>query len=305
MRELDFIDWICSQRECDPAVVPVGPGDDCAVVVAGGERLLVSTDQLLDGVHFHLQTVGAEAFGRKAMARALSDIAAMAAVPLAAVACVSLPKGFSRHDAEAMYHGRRALGDRFDCPMVGGDLATWDGPAAISVTVFGRTDGIEPVLRSGAKVGDAICVTGQLGGAWLSDRHLTFVPRIAEARALASRFDLHAMIDISDGLALDLWRLCRASDIGADVEARQVPVHSRAEAGRKDVSPLEAALGDGEDYELLFTLPHDQAGHLLAAQPLEVPVARIGTIIEARAMSLVDAKGHRKPLQPTGWQHQT
>ncbi len=304
MRENEFIEWLRSQQECDPAAVPVGPGDDCAVVMVGAERLLVSTDQLLDGVHFDLARHGPEAFGRKAMARALSDLAAMAALPLAAVATVSLPRGFSRTDAEAMHHGRRSVSDAFGCPVVGGDVGAWDSPAAMSVTVLGRPEGIEPVLRSGARAGDAVCVTGCFGGAWLTDWHLKFTPRIAEARRLAAECELHAMIDVSDGLALDLWRVCRASGVGAELSADAIPLRPNAPAGR-DIEPLTAALGDGEDYELLFTLPAGQADRLLAEQPLAVPVTRIGTITEAEELTLTRGDGGRETLEPTGWEHRT
>lgn len=304
MRESDFIEWICRQKEFDPAIVPVGPGDDCAMVVCGSERLLLTTDQLLDGVHFDLKTHGPKAMGRKAMARALSDIAAMAAAPLAAVATVALPKGFSQADAEAMYRGRRSVSDEFNCPMVGGDVGAWNGPAAVSVTVLGRSAGIQPVLRSGAKVGDAICVTGKFGGAWLSDRHLTFKPRIREARQLAASCSLHAMIDVSDGLALDLSRICRASGVGADVFAEQVPVHPNA-AGGRNIDPLRAALGDGEDYELLFTLPADQAETLVVQQPMPARVTLIGQIVEGSNLTLVRREGNREDLKPEGWDHET
>ncbi|HUS48198.1 MAG TPA: thiamine-phosphate kinase, partial [Phycisphaerae bacterium] len=271
MRELDLIEWIRSQKEFDPALVPVGPGDDCAVVVCGGEKLLVTTDQLLDGVHFDLKTHGPEAMGRKAMARALSDIAAVAAMPLVAVATLALPKGFSQADAEAMYRGRRSVSDEFKCPMIGGDICAWQGPAAVSVTVLGRSAGIQPVLRSGAKPGDGICVTGKFGGAWLGDRHLNFKPRIREARQLAASCNLHAMIDVSDGLALDLWRICKASGVGAEIMADRIPISPDATAGRK-IDPLQAALTDGEDYELAFTLPPDQADGLTKLQPLPAQV---------------------------------
>jgi thiamine-monophosphate kinase len=304
MRESEFIDWIRSQREFDPAVVPVGPGDDCALVMCGGERLLVTTDQLLDGVHFDLKRDGPEVMGRKAMARAISDIAAMAAVPLAAVMTVAMPKGFTEADAEAMYRGRRSVSDEFKCPMVGGDVGAWNGPAAVSVTVFGRSAGVQPVLRSGARVGDAICVTGQFGGAWLSDRHLTFRPRIREARQLAASCSLHAMIDVSDGLALDLWRICKASNVGAEVVAAQVPVHPDAAAGRK-IEPLQAALADGEDYELLFAMPADQAESLVTTQLLPVRISRIGQIVEGSGLCLICPDGSRKELKPEGWEHKT
>ncbi len=302
MRELDLIDWIRSQSDFDPKAVPVGPGDDCAVVNFLGRQLLVTTDQVLDGVHFILSEHGAEAAGRKAMARNLSDVAAMAALPVAAVAAVALPKGFSREDAEAIYRGLRSVNEHISCPIVGGDISTWDGPLAITVTVFARragvSCGVEPILRSGAKVGDAICVTGDLGGAWKTQRHLTFTPRILEAMQLALNHTPHAMIDISDGLATDLGHICRASGVGAEVLADKVPVHP-------DAAGLQAALTDGEDYELLFTAPSEVAEKLCAAQPLPVKVTRIGEIVEGGGITLIHADGRREKLTAAGWEHTT
>jgi thiamine-monophosphate kinase len=282
--------------------VPVGPGDDAAVVRCGGEKLVVTVDQVLDGVHFVLADHGPKAASRKALARSLSDIAAMAALPLGAVVSLALPRGFARADAEAIYAGLRELGDAFQCPVVGGDVSAWEAPLAIGVTVFGRPAGVPPALRSGAKVGDAICVTGAFGGAWRSSRHLEFVPRIPEARVLAGQYDLHALIDVSDGLARDLAHVCRASGVGAEVLAEAVPIHPDAACAD---DPLAAALGDGEDYELLAALPADQAERALAEQPLPVPLSRVGTIVPGAALTLVHADGRRRELPPTGWEHQT
>ena len=319
MRELDFIDWIRGQGKFDPSLVSVGPGDDAAVVLCGGEQLLVTVDQVLDGVHFRLSEHGPEAAGRKAMARNLSDIAAMAGLPLAAVASAAFPKGFSRADAEGVYRGLRATGDEFDCPLVGGDVGAWDGRLAISVTVVGRPSGIRPVLRSGARVGDAICVTGSLGGAWQSRRHLEFVPRIHEARALALNYDPHAMIDLSDGLAADLRHVCEESRVGADVLAGAVPIHPQVAAacggsqpevkaptgGSRMPAPLRSALGDGEDYELLFTLSSGQAERLVKEQPLPVLVSRVGTIVQGEELTLVYADAYRETMKVHGWEHET
>lgn len=302
MRELDFIDWIRSQSEFDPKAVPVGPGDDCAVVNFMGRDLLITTDQVLDGVHFILSEHGPEAAGRKAMARNLSDVAAMAALPVGAVATVALPKGFARKDAEAIYRGLRSVNEHISCPVVGGDISTWSGPLAITVTVFARragaTRGVDPILRSGAQVGDAICVTGDLGGAWKTQRHLTFTPRIMEGVQLALNHAPRAMIDISDGLATDLGHICKASGVGAEVFAEQVPIHP-------DAAGLEAALTDGEDYELLFTAPADVAEKLCAAQPLPVKVTRVGMVVEGEGVTLIRADGKREPLESTGWEHTT
>ncbi len=308
MRENDFLSWIARQGGLDASKVLLGPGDDMAVVAFPRDRLLLATDQALDGVHFDLAKHGAQAAGRKAMARNLSDVAAMAALPVAAVAAVALPKGFAEADAQAMYLGLRELGEEFACPLVGGDVSMWDGKLAISVTIFaspaGATGKIAPVLRSGARAGNVIFVTGALGGAWRTDRHLTFTPRVREAIVLAMRHKLRAMIDISDGLAMDLTRLCRASGVGAEICADAVPIHPDAAAGG-DISPLQAALSDGEDYELLFTVPAGRAERLLADDKLPLPVTRIGTITQGPDIELLRPDGSREPLGEAGWEHAT
>jgi len=297
MQERAFIEWIQGQSAFDPAVVPVGPGDDCAVVNVGGRPVLVTIDQVLDGVHFRLAEHGPKAAGRKAMARNLSDIAAMAGEPTGAVASVALPRGMDRARCEAIYEGLREIGDAFGCPVAGGDVGAWDGPLAVSVTVLGRPHAKGPVLRSGAAAGDAVCVTGSLGGAWAGDRHLTFTPRIGEARALIEQCDLHAMIDISDGLAADLHHLCEASGVGAKVSAAEVPVAPGAD--------LAAALGDGEDYELLFALPAEQADALIQSTAIAAGVRRIGRFVAGSDIVLIGADGKQQPLKPDGWEHAT
>jgi thiamine-monophosphate kinase len=315
MREFEFIEWIRSQSHPSGPAVPVGPGDDMAVVAWGAERVLVATDQVLDGVHFRLAEHGPAAAGRYVMVRNLSDVAAMAAVPVCVVASVALPRGLQRDQAEAVYHGLRELGDEFCCPVVGGDVGVWDGALAISAAILARAEGIRPVLRSGAKAGEALCVTGSLGGAWRSGRALRFVPRVLEARVLAGRYGPSAMIDLSDGLAGDLAHLCRASGVGAEVRADLVPIHddvfAQLKLDRRDASAetrdkaLRAALTDGEDYELLFTLPPEAADRLLHDQPLDVPVTRIGRIVEGAERVLIDAAGRRSPIPAGAWEHAT
>ncbi len=304
MREFDFIEWVRGRAGFDRRLVEVGPGDDCAVLRFGAEKLLVTCDQVLEGVHFSLTRHGPAAAGRKAAARNLSDVAAMAGLPVAMVAALGAPKGFSQADAEAVHDGLRSVGDEFDCPLVGGDLAAWSDPSGrlhISVTVLGRSAGVGPVLRSGATPGDAVCVTGTLGAAWNSRRHLSFTPRVREARSLAGAFPVHAMIDISDGLAADLGHLAAASGVAAEVDAAGVPI---SEPGRDCSDPLAAALFDGEDYELLFALPPDHAERLLRTQPLAAPVSRIGTITKGSGLTLV-RDDRREPLETRGWKHET
>ena len=301
MHELDFINHIRRSVGQLGRAVLVGPGDDCAVLGVGGERLLVTVDQVLDGVHFLLAAHGPSAAGRKALARSLSDIAAMGGLPLAAVGSTAFPRDFPQEQAREIHAGVQALGDQFACPLIGGDVGVWDGPLAITITVLGRCGDVEPVLRSGAKPGDAICVTGRLGGAWASRRHLEFVPRVREGRLLAERYRPHAMIDLSDGLATDLRHICAESTLGADLDAAAIPIHD--DVPGPPAARLRAALTDGEDYELLFTLPSDRAEALLTAQDLGVAVARIGTMREGEGITFVHADGRREPLTVKGWEH--
>lgn len=293
MRELPFIEWIRQQNWADPATVPVGPGDDCAVIHVGDQPLLVTTDQVLDGVHVRLSECGLAAAGRKALARNLSDIAAMAGEPLAAFANVSLPAGTCEDNAKELYRGLDDLARAFACPLAGGDVAFWPNPLAVGVIVLGRPGPAGPVLRSGARPGQAICVTGRLGGAWRSGRDLTFTPRIAAARVLAG-YGPSAMIDLSDGLGTDLRHLCEASGCGAELVAEAIPCAEDAD--------LQAALTDGEDYELLFCLDEDAAEKLLADPAPGVPVSRIGRTVAGGRLEMVDSSGGRHPLE-AGWEH--
>ncbi|MDP6634379.1 MAG: thiamine-phosphate kinase [Phycisphaerae bacterium] len=307
MRELEFIEWIQGRSNFDATKVPVGPGDDCAIVRLGDKDLLATTDQVLDGVHIVLDRHGPRAAGRKVIARSLSDIAAMAAIPLAAVATATLPGEFPATDAEEIYRGMREIADEYHCPIVGGDVASWDGPLCLTSTVFGRragvTGGVEPVVRSGAKVGDAVCVTGVLGGAWKSSKHLEFTPRIAEAVELAISCRIRSMIDISDSLARDLQHICTASGVGAEIVANDLPLNPDLTGDPSDA--VNAALHDGEDYELLFTVSQAWARKLCDRQPLTVPITRIGTIVQARGLTLISSDGRRSDLEPIGWEHGT
>ncbi len=340
MKEFDLIQWICSQASASPTV-EVGPGDDCAVLRVGGEQLLITVDQVLDGVHFVLSRDGPAAGGRKAVARNLSDIAAMGGEPLAMVASVALPMGFDDAQAKELYDGMRRIGEQHACPLVGGDISAWNRTAErlqISVTVLGLCRGVGPVLRSTARPGDVICVTGALGAAWRTARHLNFTPRLREGRVLARDYAVSAMIDISDGLAADLGHIAAMSGVGAVLDALAVPVHPDATAACQRAVPggqpvrhgqtqslslpiaLEMALYDGEDYELLFTLPPEQADRLLADQqktraglpalqgvpdhPFDVPVSRIG-VIRSEPGLFLDRAGRLDAIEPRGWEHST
>ncbi len=261
--EFAFIDWL---RRRTPAAerVLIGPGDDAAALAAPPAPLLVTTDMLLEGSCFLLAEAGPRRVGRKAMSVNLSDIAAMAGRPLAAVVSVGLPRQGGRALAEELYLGLREAGDPFDTPVVGGDTNTWDGPLVISVTLLGEAVPPGPVRRSGARVGDRLLVTGSFGGSILG-KHLDFTPRVREALALLAAAPLHALIDVSDGLAADVRHVCAESGVGAVLRAEAIPIDpavSRMGDGRP---PLEHALGDGEDFELVLAVGCEDGKPCLAA----------------------------------------
>lgn len=292
MSEFSLIQWIQSQQRASSMVVRPA-GDDMAVLRWRGEDLLLAAvDQVIAGVHFDPASHTPFQAGQKVMNRNLSDCAAMACLPAAALACVALPKGAGKEYAQELYRGMKSAADAFDCPIVGGDTASHSGPLVLSVSILGRSAGIAPVLRSGARVGDYLYVSGALGGSILG-RHLSFTPRIALARELAKRYRLTAMIDISDGLSRDLRHICEESHLGAEVEAAAIPIHPDAQAlfARDGRPPLEHALNDGEDHELLFTSPD-----------LIPEMIRIGRMVEGETPSLLE-NGKLAPLQPGGWEH--
>jgi thiamine-monophosphate kinase len=225
----------------------------------------------------------------------------MAVRPIAAVASVVLPHKIDLAAVKELFEGVFRGAAEFEVPVVGGDTARWNHPLAIDVTVIAEPyPGVEPIHRSGARVGDQVFVTGVLGGSLLG-RHMNFTPRIAEAKLLAERLgaDLHAMIDISDGLLLDLWRVCRESDVGATLDERQVLLVVSKDATRMATTDkrtaLDHALSDGEDYELLVTIA---AGAVTAGLPLR----QIGRVVE-EGLALAKADGSIEEVAPQGYVH--
>ena len=300
--ELEFVEWLMRQQRRHPRM-PVGIGDDMAVLDSPAACILFASDMLIDGVHFDTHRHELAQIGRKAVACNLSDCAAMAVRPTAVTVSVALPDGFALAEAQKLFQGMRTIADEFDVAIAGGDTTRWNHPLAIDVAIIAHChEGIKPVLRSGARPGDRIYVTGPLGGS-LRGRHLTFRPRVEEAGILARTLSdgLHAMIDVSDGLSLDLWRVCRASGVGALLDERELAVvisddakAAGAEAGR---SPLDHALSDGEDYELLIAASREP-------RDLEFPLHAIGRIAEKGAgFGLQRPDGRIEPLEPKGWVH--
>jgi len=297
MSEFDYIDWIRRRTGASPNVA-VGPGDDCAVI---GNRL-VTTDMLLEGSHFVLAEVGARRVGRKAMAVNLSDLAAMGGKPIAAVVSLGLPRGKGQAIAEELYEGMREVADRFDTAIAGGDTNAWAGGLVVSVTVIGEPGPQGPILRRGARPGDWLFVTGPLGGSILG-KHLDFVPRVNEALALQQHATLHAMIDISDGLSADVFHICEESGCGAVLFAEKVPIADAARHMADDKSPLEHALGDGEDFELAFAVNSADGERLLRAQPVPgITLFHVGEVVAERRLFL-EENGTRLQIEPRGFVH--
>jgi thiamine-monophosphate kinase len=291
--EFAYIQWLRAQTPPNAGVL-IGPGDDAALIRWPDDApCLVSTDMLAEA--------GPRAVGRKAMAVNLSDIAAMAGRPRAAVASVALPRQSGMELASELYLGLRELADAFGTALVGGDTNSWDGPLAISVTILGATTERGPVKRSGAQAGDWILVTGELGGSILG-KHLSFVPRIREALQLHELADLHAMIDISDGLAADLNHICEESRCGAVLHAESIPITEAARKMNDGTTPLDHALGDGEDFELILAVSEEDGRRLVKTQP--VPEIRLWHVGECVSTGLwLEDQGTCKPLEPKGYVH--
>lgn len=302
--ELDLINWIRHQREL-PAEVIVGPGDDAAALLLPyNELCVVTTDSVIENVHYQPDLATPEQIGHKAAARALSDLAAVAAHAVAIVAAVQIPRNATMDFAQRLCNGLMEVCDELGVALVGGDVAVTDGPLAVNVTAIGAAKPKQVALRSGAKAGDKLCVTGRLGGAGLG-RHLDFLPRLREARWIAEHGKVHAMIDISDGLARDADHIAHESYVGVEIDPDAIPLAPAAhEAARRSGRPaVEHALYDGEDYELLFTLPPRSVKRMLARKDIPVTITVVGDVTEEHGLRLKTADGRAVPLDPGGWTH--
>jgi len=320
MNEFELIARLTQSLPKNPNVV-AGAGDDCAVLDFGlpDQWLLFKTDAIVEGIHF-TQDTPPEKIGHKALARCLSDIAAMAGRPAAALVTIALPPKFDVKFIEAIYDGMNALAKKYGVAIVGGETTTNPERILISIALLGFAPRGKAVLRSGAKAGDAIFVTGELGGS-LAGKHLEFEPRLAEARWLAENFSIHALIDLSDGLAGDLRHILKASRVGAELLKDAIPVsraakeRARCRAGQSaDHPPIDsggykpavaAALADGEDFELLFTVAGAAAVKLLDAWKKQFPKLKlscIGKITAGKGVTIRDQTGVQ-PLTAHGYVH--
>jgi thiamine-monophosphate kinase len=308
MNEFELISRLTRSLPTNPSVV-VGPGDDCAVLDVGlpDRLLLFKTDAVVESIHFKPGTPR-EKIGHKALARCLSDIAAMAGTPSAALVTIALPRTFEPGYPEAIYAGINDLARQHGVAIVGGETTTNPAGTLISIALLGFVQRGKAILRSGAEPGDAIFVTGELGGS-LAGKHLEFEPRLAEARWLAQHFQVHAMLDVSDGLAGDLRHILAASRVGAELNAPSIPISREARRAAKIGSaakpPLLAALTDGEDFELLFTIGSRDAVPLLdnwRKHFPNLPLTCIGKIKEWEGITIKDKQGVR-PMTDHGYMH--
>lgn len=301
MAEGPLINWL-RHRIKRAASVQVGPGDDAAVIVPGADLMVVTADAFLEGTHFSPDATPAQ-IGHKVIAASISDIAAMGCEPRHCFVTLGLDEARGDTFVHELGEAMIAAAEKYHAPIAGGDVTSWSAPLAVSVTVVGDTCGMAPVLRSGAKPGDSIFVTGSLGGSSLG-RHLEAEPRVLEGLFLNRDVGVSSMIDISDGLSTDLNHIAEESGTGAVVREAAIPVSDAArEMERKDgVSAVQHALDDGEDFELLFTCSPEQAARLLESWPFDLPVACIGEI-GGEGVLIERADGAREKLEPRGYEH--
>lgn len=310
----------------NPAV-PTGIGDDCAVlrIVSGRGKhkrgkhkerdMLVTTDFSLEGIHFRRDWHSAESVGHRCLARGLSDIAAMGGEPMAAFLSLAVPRDLPQSWVGRFARGLISLAERYDVTLAGGDTAESPNGILADIVVVGTLPKGRAVLRSGAKPGDRIYVSGELGGSAAAvgemrkkprrrinpreyPRHFFPEPRIELGRILREKGLASAMIDTSDGLSTDLAHICEQSRVGAEIEAELIP---RAGVGKpaRDVD-LQLALHGGEDYELLFTAPRSK---LIPSRIAGVPITQIGHITRRRKIFLMNRDGAGYELKPRGWEH--
>ncbi len=326
MSEEDIIRLVQSLAGESSDQLSVGIGDDAAVLNLAGSDFCVTTDLLVEGVHFDLSYTTPHELGLKAMAANLSDLAAMGALPRWGFISLGLPSKPTRRLVESLFGGMMEMCHKYDLTLAGGD--TVGAPQLLlNICLIGAAEKRAPVLRSGARPGDAVCVTGVLGSAaaglawlgsggakddqeaaWAVAAHLRPLPRLEAGRAFAQSGRVHAMMDISDGLASDLARLCAASQVGAKVEEKLIPLAGEAPAlaARLGADAMQWALTGGEDFELLITCaPGDVEllGELAADSQPGLTLKRVGKITKSRGVSLKRANGSEEEITFLGFDH--
>lgn len=294
--EFGLINRFAKDIKTDKSVV-VGVGDDAAVLKYNKkEYMLLTCDMLVEDVHF-LRKAKPEEIGWKAVCSSVSDIAAMGGEPKWLVVSIGLPKNISLKYIEDIYCGIKKAASKYKVNITGGDTVS-SAKLVIDVAMIGSVKKKNLVLRSGAKLGDAIFVTGVLGSAVKSGKHLKFTPRLKEAQVLVNNFKIHSMMDLSDGLSGDLGHIMEMSKVGAIIYEKYLPDAKGAN--------LKAVFSEGEDFELLFTAPKSQASRILEKFPrlCKTKVSCIGEIIKP-GFGFILINKDKKPVQikPKGYNH--
>jgi thiamine-monophosphate kinase len=297
LSEIDLIRWLSKRFHLDDTVIK-GPGDDAAVIKwTKGKYLLYTCDMTIEGVHFDLRRATPFQAGWKALGRNISDIGAMGGVPKYAVVSLAISPGQKLSVADGICRGIKSIADKFGVNIVGGDMAESKN-ILIDISLIGEVEKKKLVLRSGAKAGDVIMVTGSLGRS-IRGKHLNFIPRVNEAREILKKFKINSMIDISDGLALDLDRILKASRAGAYIYESAIPLS-------KDASSINNALYDGEDYELLFTMSAKEARRFYRTtlNKIKTPVTLIGEVVsKQKGYKIIRKNGKEEDVEIKGYLH--
>jgi thiamine-monophosphate kinase len=309
-----------------------GIGDDAAILqFIQNEHLLVSTDLMIEGIHFNLKVASFQEIGYRAIIANLSDMAAMGGTPRYVLTSVAVPTSYSLSDVRSMYDGLLSCCHEYGLQLIGGDTSASKKGMFLGITILGTVETSKALLRSGAKIGDKIYTTGTLGDSWaglnlltnrkkqpqpllgrrisqfLINRHLRPTPRVVVGRSLSHHHLATAAIDLSDGLSGDLAHLCRESGVGAMLDETQIPIspQCRSFACNRGLDPISIALEGGEDYELLFTVPLRYQTNLEDLQKdFEVQITPIGTVKPRKfGMRLKLANGSYRPIVPTSYDH--
>lgn len=315
--EFGLIAEISQLVDCSDPDVLLGIGDDCALVRAGGDTVwAITTDAMVEGRHFRRDWLTPLEIGGRAMTAALSDIAAMGAFPRFAFASLAVPPDWDASEAIAMTQGLAQQAARFGACLLGGDTVAAHEHAFLDITLLGQC-GQEIWRRDGAQPGDAVCVTGSLGGTAAAiaarlagieqpptwQRYAAPVPRASTASALSSLGAINAALDISDGLVQDAGHLCDRSGVGIRLHTDRLPISAETLATARELAldAVQWALSSGEEFELLLTTPPHKVESLQAA--IDLPLTVVGEVVEVAGVEIVDASGSPVRMTSTGWDH--
>ena len=327
--EFGLIDRIkqLTQKHQPPNVI-VGIDDDAAAIrITDNKILLITTDTMIEGVHFDLSYFTCFQLGQKIMAINISDIAAMGGRPSYVLVALSVPSTVSLKSVEELYRGIIKMGERYGVSIIGGDTTSSPQNIFISITLVGYTNSEKLTLRSGAREGDVVCVTGFLGMSKaglkvlrdkelikqnkfenLISKHLTPEPRLHEAQFLVQKGDIHSMIDVSDGLLADLNHICKLSNVGAEIFSETIPVEesTKTVAHHFDDCWLNYAISGGEDFELLITMPENDYNKIVHdfEKKLRLNLTNIGRIVKKdKGIKVLDNQGKVIPINSGGYDH--